>query len=99
MDYSSSMSSSGDSRKSKSQLMEEVRSQVAIATAQELIQKVTHKCFIKCVHSPGSDFDSREKKCLQNCVDRYLESWNLVSRTYSSRLQKDSYAGGAYGGH
>ena len=24
-------------------------------------QKVTHKCFVKCVHSPGSDLDSREK--------------------------------------
>ena len=38
MDYTSSFGSSGDNRKSKSQLMEEVRSQVAIATAQELIQ-------------------------------------------------------------
>ena len=25
------------------------------------LQKVTHKCFIKCVYAPGSDLDSREK--------------------------------------
>ena len=25
------------------------------------LQKVTHKCFIKCVYSPGTDLDSREK--------------------------------------
>ena len=43
MDFSSPLSSSGD-RVSKNQMMNEVRNQVAIATAQELIQVITVTC-------------------------------------------------------
>jgi import inner membrane translocase subunit TIM13 len=30
------------------------------------------------------------QKCVAMCMDRYMDSWNLVSRTYSSRLQKEA---------
>ncbi len=29
------------------------------------------------------------QKCVGMCMDRYMDSWNIVSRTYSARLQKE----------
>ncbi|XP_041352479.1 mitochondrial import inner membrane translocase subunit Tim13-like [Gigantopelta aegis] len=73
----------------REQLMEQVKQQIALANAQELLQKMSEKCFKKCIHKPGTSLDSSEQKCIAMCMDRYMDSWNLVSRTYSSRLQQE----------
>lgn len=54
-----------------------------------LLQKVTDKCFKKCVGKPGTDLDSGEQKCLAMCMDRYMDTINVVSRAYTSRLQRE----------
>lgn len=54
-----------------------------------LLQKITEKCFKKCIGKPGSEIDSSEQKCLAMCMDRYMDTINIVSRTYSARLQKE----------
>ncbi|KNC22379.1 hypothetical protein FF38_08815 [Lucilia cuprina] len=28
-------------------------------------------------------------KCISMCMDRFMDSWNLVSRTYGNRLQRE----------
>lgn len=73
----------------KEQVMDQVRSQIAVAIAQELMQKMADKCFRKCINYPSAELDTKETKCLGMCMERYMESWNTVSRTYSARLQKD----------
>lgn len=30
------------------------------------------------------------QRCVAMCMDRYMDSWNLVSRTFSNRLQKEA---------
>ncbi|RXG57004.1 Mitochondrial import inner membrane translocase subunit Tim13-B [Armadillidium vulgare] len=52
-------------------------------------EKIGEKCFTKCISKPGSSLDNSEQKCLAMCMDRYMDSWNLVSRTYSARLQRE----------
>ena len=37
---------------------------------QELLQKVTDKCFKKCITSPGSSLGSSDTKCVSLCMDR-----------------------------
>ncbi|XP_030850561.1 mitochondrial import inner membrane translocase subunit Tim13-like [Strongylocentrotus purpuratus] len=73
----------------KGQIMEEVRTQIALANAQELLQKMTDKCFKKCVNKPGTTLDSSEQKCIAMCMDRYMDSWNTVSKAYNARLQRE----------
>ncbi|XP_065582840.1 mitochondrial import inner membrane translocase subunit Tim13-like [Artemia franciscana] len=73
----------------REQLIEQVKEQIAVANAQELLSKMTDKCFKKCVVKPGSSLDSSEQKCIAMCMDRYMDAWNLVSKTYSSRLQRE----------
>lgn len=73
----------------KDQMMEQVKAQIAVANAQELLQKMTDKCFKKCVTKPGSSLDGSDQKCVAMCMDRYMDAWNLVSKAYTQRLQQE----------
>jgi import inner membrane translocase subunit TIM13 len=74
----------------RSDLMDKIKTQVFIANAQELLQKMTEKCFKKCIVKPGTSLDSGEQKCIALCMDRYSDSYNLVAKTYSGRIQRES---------
>ncbi|XP_077977005.1 mitochondrial import inner membrane translocase subunit Tim13-like [Glandiceps talaboti] len=75
-------------------LMDQVKSQLAVANAQDLLQKMSDKCFKKCIPKPGATLDSSEQKCLAMCMDRYMDAWNTVSKTYTTRLQRErGYSG------
>ncbi|KAG5314546.1 TI13B translocase, partial [Acromyrmex insinuator] len=71
----------------RDELMQQVKQQIAVANAQELLTKMTEKCFKKCIGKPGTSLDS--SKCVAMCMDRYMDSFNLVSKTYSERLQRE----------
>merc|ERR1712080_203885 len=74
----------------KEELMRTVQTQVALANMQELLTKITDKCFKKCISSPGSSLTSSDQKCLAMCMDRYMDSFNLVSKTYTNKLRQES---------
>ncbi|KAF6207996.1 hypothetical protein GE061_016445 [Apolygus lucorum] len=84
-----SLSGSSISSSQRDELMETVKQQIAVANAQELLTKMTEKCFKKCVSKPGSSLDSSEQKCVLMCMDRYMDSWNLVSKAYGDRIQRE----------
>jgi len=78
----------------KDEMMDQVRAQIALVNAQELISKMTDKCFKKCIVKPGSTLDSGEQKCIAMCMDRYMDAWNTVSKAYSNRLSRERTRGG-----
>lgn len=73
----------------KGELMSQVKQQIALANAQEMLSKMTEKCFKKCICKPGKTLDGSEQRCITQCMDRFLDTWNLVSRTYGNRLQRE----------
>ena len=89
----------------KGEIMQAVQQQVALANMQELLQKVTDKCFKKCITSPGSSLGSSDQKCLSLCMDRsettltlslstfptcrYMDSFNIVSKVYTKKLMQE----------
>ncbi|XP_050071666.1 mitochondrial import inner membrane translocase subunit Tim13-like [Anopheles maculipalpis] len=77
----------------KDELMTTIKQKIAIANAQELVTKMTEKCFRKCVGKPGQDLDGSEQKCIAMCMDRFMDSWNVVSRALTQRLQQEQYKG------
>ncbi|KAH8286855.1 hypothetical protein KR018_002901 [Drosophila ironensis] len=79
------------SKMEKGELMSQVKQQIALANAQEMLSKMTEKCFKKCVHKPGKALDTTEQRCISQCMDRFMDAWNLVSRTYGNRLQREQY--------
>lgn len=54
----------------KDELMNQVRQQMLIANTQELLGKMTEKCFKKCISKPGTELDNSEQKCVAMCMDR-----------------------------
>ncbi|XP_041040855.1 mitochondrial import inner membrane translocase subunit Tim13-A-like [Carcharodon carcharias] len=70
-------------------IMEQVKLQIAVANAQELLQRMTDKCFRKWISKPGSSLDNSEQKCIAMCMVRYMDAWNTVSRTYNAKLQRE----------
>merc|ERR1712021_41085 len=73
----------------KEELMRNVQQQVALANMQELLTKITDKCFKKCISSPSSSLSGGDQKCLAMCMDRYMDSFNIVSRSYTQRISQE----------
>ncbi|MBN3308830.1 mitochondrial import inner membrane translocase subunit Tim13 [Amia ocellicauda] len=86
-DFSSGAAGSG--KMDTGMIMEQVKVQIAVANAQELLQRMTDKCFKKCIGKPGGTLDNSEQKCIAMCMDRYMDTWNTVSKAYNSRLQRE----------
>ncbi|VDK64313.1 unnamed protein product [Anisakis simplex] len=97
----------------QSQVIAGVKQQAAIMNAQSLITDLSEKCTLKCIRTPGSTLSNGEKQCLQRyywslfscvfqnvcrCMDRFMDSWNLVSQTLQKRLQDELTAGMAASG-
>ncbi|XP_016986640.1 mitochondrial import inner membrane translocase subunit Tim13 [Drosophila rhopaloa] len=68
--------------------LEQIRQQIVLANIQELIQKMTHRCFNACIVLPGLELRSSERDCLSNCMDRFLDSVQVVSRQYFRRRRR-----------
>ncbi|KAF8338005.1 Tim10/DDP family zinc finger-domain-containing protein [Cantharellus anzutake] len=74
----------------KQQLMDQVRREMQTQHAQALMEKINDKCFQKCITKPGDSLSTWEQGCLGNCMDRYMDAFNIVSRTYVSRLSQEA---------
>ena len=59
------------------------------------VQKVNEHCFDKCIPSPGSSLTSSEEGCLSTCMEKYISLWNVASRSYITRVGKESKKYGA----
>ncbi|KAF7789788.1 hypothetical protein EIP86_000734 [Pleurotus ostreatoroseus] len=81
-----------DTEARKKALMDSVKGEIALANAQELMNKANEKCFQKCVTKPGTSLSRSEEACLSSCLDRYMEAFNIVSRTYLNRLRQERQA-------
>ncbi|CAG5126760.1 unnamed protein product [Candidula unifasciata] len=90
MDFSTPPAGGRMDAATRDNLMTQVRQQIALANAQELLQRMSEKCYKKCIVKPGTTLDNSEQKCIAMCMDRYMDTWNLVSRVYSQRLQRES---------
>jgi len=89
MDFGSSPPGARNDNVNKGQIMERLQTELAVASAQELLQRMTDKCFKKCVTKPGTSLDSSDQKCVAMCMDRYIDAVNLVTRAYTQRLQQE----------
>ncbi|RMZ74952.1 hypothetical protein DV737_g5571, partial [Chaetothyriales sp. CBS 132003] len=91
-DASATLSSSppnATSAQIRQRLQNAVLYQTNMMNAKFLISKVNENCFDKCVQSPGSSLSSKEQACLSSCLEKYVEAWNAVSRTYMRRIQRE----------
>lgn len=92
--FESSSSPSGVRQKIQSAIV----LQGNVENAKLLIQKVNENCFDHCITNPGSSLSSKDQTCLSACMEKYIDAWNLTSRTYQSRLHQDALGSGLAGG-
>ncbi|KAJ5925088.1 mitochondrial intermembrane space translocase subunit Tim13 [Penicillium verhagenii] len=83
-------SSSPSSAEAKAALMTQVQQETAMNNARLLIQKVNDNCFEACVPNPGASLSAQENTCVSNCMNKYISTWNIISRAYISRVSVES---------
>ncbi|KAI8323017.1 hypothetical protein GQ54DRAFT_258991 [Martensiomyces pterosporus] len=87
--FNLNLSGSGDLSAKKEEVKNQVRKELAMANAQELINNINKHCFKMCVTNPGASLSSSDEGCISRCMDKYLASWDAVSRAYVARIQKE----------
>lgn len=53
---------------------------------QYLIHELTDRCWDACIDKPGPRMDSRTENCIQNCVNRFIDTTNFIVE----KLEKSS---------
>ncbi|KAJ5175876.1 Mitochondrial import inner membrane translocase subunit tim13 [Penicillium canariense] len=84
---------SGSSKSSediKTSLLQQVQQEAAMTNARALIGKINENCFDACIPAPGSSLSSKENSCLSSCMEKYINMWNVTSRTYMRRMAEES---------
>ncbi|EIW57821.1 uncharacterized protein TRAVEDRAFT_48850 [Trametes versicolor FP-101664 SS1] len=71
------------------QLKSSIQNQLALQNVQEIMNKLTEKCFTKCITKPGGALSGSDEKCLSNCMQQYLSAYDIVNAAYVSRLRKE----------
>ncbi|KAF2434430.1 hypothetical protein EJ08DRAFT_605755 [Tothia fuscella] len=84
----------------KSQIMNQIRQEAAMHNARQLIEKINEHCFERCIPKPGTSISRGEESCFSSCMEKYMSSWNAISRQYVQRIQKEQAAqeAGGFGG-
>jgi import inner membrane translocase subunit TIM13 len=44
-------------------LKEQIRSEMALANYQDLLQRINNRCFTRCITKPGASLSSSEEVC------------------------------------
>ncbi|KAH8273388.1 hypothetical protein KR018_006522 [Drosophila ironensis] len=78
------------SQTSMSSIMEQVEEHAALDSAQQMLTRISDNCFRKCVDYPSGSLRPGEQRCIKVCMDRYLDSFHLVARTFSRRLEREA---------
>lgn len=73
----------------KNQIQAQITQELAVVNATELVNKITENCFDKCIDVPESSLTPQQDACLNQCMQRYLRSWNTISKSYVSRIQSE----------
>lgn len=68
------------------EVKKQLQTEIATATFQELVEDMTEKCYSVCIKKPASSLDNYEQRCLGNCMDRFIDSYNVVSKVFTARL-------------
>ncbi|KAJ9571345.1 uncharacterized protein HLK63_H09361 [Nakaseomyces glabratus] len=69
---------------------QQIAQEIAVANATDLVNKVSENCFEKCLQSPYKDGN---EGCVDQCLAKYMRSWNVISKTYINRIQDASTTG------
>ncbi|XP_024595732.1 mitochondrial import inner membrane translocase subunit Tim13 isoform X1 [Neophocaena asiaeorientalis asiaeorientalis] len=85
--FGSDFGSSGGGKLDPGLIMEQVKVQIAVANAQELLQRMTDKCFRKCIGKPGGSLDNSEQTASES---QYQSTQPRTEQTPTSAVSPES---------
>ncbi|CAD6565419.1 MAG: protein translocase subunit [Tremellales sp. Tagirdzhanova-0007] len=86
---SGASSSSSDMQQRKDQMKQSIQQELAVANAQQLINRINENCFAKCVTRPSTTLSNSEQTCLSQCLNLYMAAFDQVSKSYVARISKE----------
>ncbi|CAD0041214.1 unnamed protein product [Aureobasidium pullulans] len=66
-------------------IKQQVAQEAAVANARQLVER--------CIPKPGSSLSSGESTCYSQCMEKYMSAWNVVSKQYINRIQREAGSG------
>ncbi|MCJ1389362.1 protein translocase subunit [Xylographa bjoerkii] len=78
----------GSTGSPKDAVMEQIKQEAAIDQARKLIDKMNELCFEKCIPSPGTSLSRKEEGCISMCMEKYIDTRNVVSRAWNQGVQR-----------
>lgn len=73
------------------EMKKQLQAELAAATFQELVEDMTEKCYNVCIKKPGTSLDNYEQRCLGNCMDRFIDAYNVVSKVFTKRISEEMH--------
>lgn len=79
----------------------EANAQMAAEAQQKLTERMLRVCFERCVTKPEDRLTDRNRRCLNQCTESFLEGFGLASEALGAILKRSSSAsgGGSDAGH
>jgi len=76
-----------DNQKAQEQLMQ-LR---AVVESQQMLVKLTGKCFDACVPTPGKDLSSSQQTCLWRCAQNMMEANMFMQKRLMSKANEEQH--------
>jgi import inner membrane translocase subunit TIM13 len=70
------------------QIKSEISQEIATTYASSLVNALSENCFEKCIKTPTNNLDGIQDKCISDCSAKFMRAWNVISRTYVSRINQ-----------
>ncbi|KAL9252880.1 Mitochondrial import inner membrane translocase subunit Tim13-like protein [Drosera capensis] len=84
---SSSSNGSGSPHMATGEFMDKLKTQLAMAYAEQFLETVRGNCFEKCITKPGTSLSGSESSCVSRCMDRYIEATGIISKALFSSMR------------
>lgn len=66
--------------------IKQLQANIQASEFRQLVSDITENCYPICIRKPGSSLGSSDQKCIADCMDRYVDSYDQVSKLFMSRL-------------
>ncbi|KAL5114565.1 protein translocase subunit [Pleosporales sp. CAS-2024a] len=73
----------------KTQIMRQIQHEAGMQNARLLVEKINEHCFDRCIPKPAASLSKGEETCYTSCMQKYMGAWNVVSKQYVARIQRE----------
>lgn len=77
-----------DQREIIEQVKKSIAEEVATTYATTLVNSLSDNCFEKCIKVQTDFMTSEQNKCVEDCSAKFMRAWNVVSKSYVSRINQ-----------